>query len=289
MTFNPDADVRGTRATRRGGRGAVIAGGAGGAGAVVVLLLFLFTGQDFSGLLGGGTGGGTSTDQGVVENCNSGADANADDDCRLDAGEEVVNSFWQRELDGYQKPKLVLVEGQTQTPCGTASNQAGPFYCPTDQTVYIDPTFWSILREQLGAEGGDLAQLYVLAHEYGHHVQNLLGVFEEYPRDGSGADSNAVRTELQADCFAGAWTAAAPEQKDADGRPFLLEPTQAQIDDALGAAAAVGDDHIQEQSGRVNPESWTHGSSEQRQGWFMTGYREGWDSCDTFAVSGEDL
>ncbi|MEW1835188.1 neutral zinc metallopeptidase [Microbacterium sp. NPDC079995] len=289
MTFNPDADVRGTRATRRGGRGAVIAGGAGGAGAVVVLLLMLFTGQDFSGFLGGGAGGGTSPDRGVVENCESGADANANDDCRLDAGEEVINAYWQGALDGYQKPKLVLVESQAQTPCGTASNQAGPFYCPTDRTVYIDPTFWSILREQLGAEGGDLAQLYVLAHEYGHHVQNLLGVFEEYPRDGTGEDSNAVRTELQADCFAGAWTAAAPEQKDSGGRPFLLEPTQAQIDDALGAAAAVGDDHIQEQSGRVNPESWTHGSSEQRQRWFMTGYREGWRSCDTFAVSGEDL
>ncbi len=289
MTFNPDADVRGSRATRRGGRGAVIAGGAGGAGAVVVLLLFMFTGQDFSGFLGGGVGGGTSPDQGVVENCDSGADANANDDCRLDAGEEVINTYWQSELDGYEKPQLVLVEQQAQTPCGTASNQTGPFYCPTDRTVYIDPTFWSILRGQLGAEGGDLAQLYVLAHEYGHHVQNLLGVFEEYPRDGTGEDSNAVRTELQADCFAGAWTAAAPDQKDAEGRPFLLEPTQAQIDDALNAAAAVGDDHIQQQSGQVNPESWTHGSSEQRQRWFMAGYEGGSTACDTFAVPAGEL
>lgn len=267
----------------------MIAGGAGGAGAIVVLLVFLFTGQDVSGFLGGGTGGGTSPDVGVVENCTSGADANADDDCRLDAGEEVINAYWEGELDGYRAPDLVLVEQQAQTPCGTASTRTGPFYCPTDETVYIDPAFWSILRDQLGAEAGDLAQLYVLAHEYGHHVQNLIGVFEQYPRDGTGQDSNAVRTELQADCFAGAWTAAAPEQTDAAGRPYLLAPTQEQIDDALNAAAAVGDDHIQEQSGRVNPESWTHGSSEQRQRWFMTGYREGWRSCDTFAVSGEDL
>lgn len=288
MTFNPNADVRGTSAKRRGGRGAVIAGGAGGAGAVVVLLLMLFTGQDFSGFLGG-TGGGTSTDEGVVENCDTGADANADDACRLDAGEEVINSYWEGALDGYRAPALVIVDQQTQSPCGTASNQTGPFYCPTDETVYIDPTFWSILRGQLGAEGGDLAQLYVLAHEYGHHVQHLTGVFEEYPRDGTGADSNAVRTELQADCYAGAWTADAAAQTDRNGNPYLQEPTQAQIDDALEAAAAVGDDHIQQQSGRVNPESWTHGSSEQRQRWFTTGYRGGFTACDTFAVSGRDL
>jgi predicted metalloprotease len=288
MTFNPNADVRGKSATRRGGRGPVIAGGAGVLG-IAVLLISLFTGQDLSGLLGGSPGGGTSSEGTTIEGCDSGADANADDTCRLDAGEEVVNAFWEPRVDGYRPPDLVVVDGQTQTPCGTASTQTGPFYCPTDETVYIDPAFWSILRSQLGAEGGDLAQLYVLAHEYGHHVQQITGVFDQYPRDGTGADSNAVRTELQADCFAGAWTAEAPEQKDADGEPYLLEPTQAQIDDALSAAAAVGDDHIQEQAGQVNPESWTHGSSEQRQRWFMTGYRGGVTACDTFAVSGRDL
>ncbi len=290
MTFNPNADVRGTSAKRRG-RGPAIAGGTGVVG-IAVLLLALFTGQDFSGLLGGGGGGGggTSSEQGAaLENCQTGADANADDACRLDAGEEVINSFWSVEIEGYRPPTLVIVDQQTQTPCGTASNQTGPFYCPTDETVYIDPTFWGVLRTQLGAEAGDLAQLYVLAHEYGHHVQQITGVFDRYPRDGAGADSNAVRTELQADCFAGAWTADAAAQTDRNGNPYLQEPTQDQIDGALESAAAVGDDHIQQQSGRVNPQSWTHGSSEQRQRWFMTGYRGGVTACDTFAVSGRDL
>ncbi|AZS42674.1 KPN_02809 family neutral zinc metallopeptidase [Microbacterium oleivorans] len=290
MTFNPNADVRGKSATRGGSRGPIIAGGAGvGVVGIAVLLISLFTGQDLSGFLGGSPGAGSSGEGTALEGCATGSDANNDDSCRLDAGEEVINSYWEKELSGYQAPDLRLVDGQQQTPCGTASNQTGPFYCPTDQTVYIDPTFWSILRSQLGAEGGDLAQLYVLAHEYGHHVQHLEGVFEDHPRDGTGEDSNSVRTELQADCYAGAWTAKAPEQKDSNGQSYLMTPTQAQIDDALSAAAAVGDDHIQQQSGQVNPESWTHGSSEQRQRWFMTGYREGRTACDTFAVSGRDL
>ncbi|MDT3345456.1 KPN_02809 family neutral zinc metallopeptidase [Microbacterium aquilitoris] len=290
MTFNPNADVRGKSATRRGGRGAVVAGGAGvGVIGIAVLLISLFTGQDFSGLLGGSPGGGTGSEGEALQNCATGADANNDDACRLDAGEEVINSYWQNEVEGYRAPDLVLVEQQTSSPCGTASNQTGPFYCPTDETVYIDPTFWSILRNQLGAEGGEFAQLYVLAHEYGHHVQHLTGIFEDHPRDGTGEDSNAVRTELQADCFAGAWAAEAPNQKDASGQSFLQKPTQAQIDDALSAASAVGDDHIQQQSGRVNPESWTHGSSEQRQRWFMAGYTGGSGACDTFSVSGQQL
>ncbi|MDJ1113874.1 KPN_02809 family neutral zinc metallopeptidase [Microbacterium dauci] len=288
MTFNPDADVTGSSARRSGrGRGPVIAGGAGVLG-IAVVLISVFTGVDLTGLLGGA--GGAPQDEGtVVEGCLTGKDANEDDACRLDAGEEVVNSFWESTLEGYRPPKLVVVDGSTQTACGTASNATGPFYCPPEETVYIDPAFWSIIRQQLGADAGDLAQLYVLAHEYGHHVQQLLDVFDEYPRDGTGEDSNAVRTELQADCFAGAWVADLPDQKDANGVPYMLEPTQAQIDDALEAAAAVGDDHIQEQSGQVNPESWTHGSSEQRQRWFMAGYEGGVEACDTFAVSGRDL
>jgi uncharacterized protein len=288
MTFNPDADVTGSSARRGGrGRGPVIAGGAGVVG-IAVVLISMFTGVDLSGFLGG-TGGAPQDEGTVVEGCLTGQDANEDDACRLDAGEEVVNSFWESTLEGYRPPKLFVVNGATQTACGTASNATGPFYCPPEETVYIDPTFWSVIRQQLGADAGDLAQLYVLAHEYGHHVQQLLGVFDEHPRDGTGEDSNAVRTELQADCFAGAWVADAAAQVDRNGVPYMLEPTQAQIDDALEAAAAVGDDHIQEQSGQVNPESWTHGSSEQRQRWFMAGYEGGVEACDTFAVSGRDL
>jgi uncharacterized protein len=288
MTFNPNADVTGSSAKRGGGgRGPMIAGGAGVVG-IAVVLIGVFTGVDLSGFLGGG--GGAPQDEGtVVEGCLTGQDANEDDACRLDAGEEVINAFWAATLEGYRAPTLYVVDGSVQTACGTASNATGPFYCPPEETVYIDPTFWSIIRQQLGAGAGDLAQLYVLAHEYGHHVQQLLGVFEEYPRDGTGEDSNAVRTELQADCFAGAWVADAANQRDRNGVPYMLEPTQAEIDDALEAAAAVGDDHIQQQSGQVNPESWTHGSSEQRQRWFTAGYEGGVEACDTFAVSGRDL
>ncbi|MFS0866172.1 neutral zinc metallopeptidase [Microbacterium sp. 179-B 1A2 NHS] len=288
MTFNPDADVTGRSAKRRGGRGPVIAGGAGVLG-IAVVVISLLTGQDFSALLGGGGQQGAAEPGTAIEGCATGEDANTDDACRLDAGEEVINSFWEATLEGYRAPELVIVEQQTSTACGTASNATGPFYCPPEETVYVDPTFWTIIREQLGAEAGDLAQLYVLAHEYGHHVQQLRGTFEEHPREGTGEDSNAVRTELQADCFAGAWVADAAEQEDRNGVPYLQEPTQQQIDDALAAAAAVGDDHIQSQSGRVNPESWTHGSSEQRQRWFMNGYRGGVNDCDTFAASGGEL
>jgi hypothetical protein len=190
-------------------------------------------------------------------------------------------------VQGYRQPQLIIVDGSTPTSCGTASNATGPFYCPPEETVYIDPTFFDVLEQQFGDKAGDLAQLYVLAHEYGHHIQQITGIFDQYPNNGTGPDSNGVRTELQADCFAGAWVADAAQQTDAHGVAYIQTPTDAQIDDALAAAAAVGDDHIQQQSsGVVNPESWTHGSSEQRQRWFMTGYQGGPQACNTFGVSG---
>jgi uncharacterized protein len=291
VTFNDNARVGGNRARRRG-RGAVIAGGGVvGVGAVVVLLLNLFTGGDFSALLGGGApqlGGGASDS--AIEDCATGADANAQDDCRLAAATLALDEFWADRVEGYRPPQPVLVDGETPSACGTASNATGPFYCPSDETVYVDPTFFSILRDQYDATAGPLAQLYVLAHEYGHHIQQLTGVFAQYPPDGTGPDSNGVRTELQADCFAGAWVAGMTEAVDENGTPFLQPPTPVQISDALNAAATVGDDHIQQQaSGTVNPESWTHGSSAQRQRWFDEGYDGGAGACDTFAVAGDAL
>lgn len=290
MTFNRDAELGGTTARRRG-RGGVVAGGVGvaGLGGLALLLLSLFTGNDLTGLLGGP--GTTTSDPGTsIENCETGADANEDDACRLVFGQKVLDLYWEDMVDGYRAPQLIIVDQQTGTACGTASNATGPFYCPPEETIYIDPTFFGILREQLGAEGGNLAQLYVLAHEYGHHIQQITGVFDRYPGNGSGPESNGVRTELQADCYAGAWVAAAAREKDADGVAYLKEPTRAELNDALDAAATVGDDHIQEQSsGRTNPETWTHGSSEQRQRWFTAGYEEGLAACDTFSIRGRDL
>lgn len=290
MTFNDNARVGGSTTRRRGAGIAVAGGSVAGIGALAVLLLNMFTGGDFSGLLGGAPLGGGGSSESALTNCETGADANADDACRLAAGSLAINQFWAGNLDGYRQPQLIIVDQQTPTACGTASNATGPFYCPPEETVYMDPTFFALLRQQFGASGGSLAQLYVLAHEYGHHVQQITGIMDRYPNDGTGPDSNGVRTELQADCFAGAWVGAMSEQVDENGVPYLKPPTEAEIRDALNAAQVVGDDHIQQASGQgVNPESWTHGSSEQRARWFATGFQNGVTSCDTFSVSGSSL
>ncbi len=293
MTFNDNANVGGSNARRRGRTAAVAGGGVAGLGGIAVLIFALLTGGSFdlSSLLGGGAGTAPqgSGDQAITD-CETGAQANADDTCRLVATSVVLDDYWTATVDGYREPQLIIVDQQAGSPCGTASNATGPFYCPADETVYIDPTFFGLLRSQFDTSAGSLAQMYVLAHEYGHHVQHLIGVMDQYPNSGSGPTSNGVRTELQADCFAGAFIADMATLTDEDGNRYLQTPTEAQIRDALDAAATVGDDHIQQQSGGfVNPESWTHGSSEQRQRWFATGYQDGPGSCDTFAVSGGQL
>ena len=291
MTFNDNASVGGNSARRRGGGGIAVAGGGiAGLGALAVLLFQLFTGTDLSGLVGGGGVPNPSDTGEAIANCETGADANANDDCRLAAASLSINQFWAENVDGYREPQLIIVDGSTGTQCGTASNQTGPFYCPPEESVYIDPTFFALLRDQFGATAGSLSQLYVLAHEYGHHIQQITGVMQQYPNNGTGADSNGVRTELQADCFAGAWVAAASTTEDENGVPYLQPPTPQEINDAINAAQTVGDDHIQQESGgQVNPETWTHGSSEQRARWFNAGLSGGIQACDTFTVAGSDL
>lgn len=286
MTFNPNADVSKNTARRRGRTAAIAGGGAVGIGAIAVILISAFTGVDLSGFLGGGTqGGGTTQSQGTtIGACETGQDANQNDDCRMAAGSLALNQYWAENIDGYREPTLTIVDGSTSTQCGTASNAVGPFYCPPEEGVYIDPSFFQILRQQFGASAGELSQLYILAHEYGHHVQNITGTMREYPNNGTGPNSNGVRMELQADCYAGAWVGAMTEQKDSNGQPYLIAPTEAQIVDALNAAAVVGDDHIQAQSGMVNPETFTHGASDQRAAWFATGYKYGLGQCEVFEV-----
>lgn len=297
MTFNDDSELQGGKVTRRG-RGAAIGGGAVGVGAIVVFLIAQFTGVDLTGFIDGG-GGTTQIQQegGTVDaaaECRTGRDANLQIECRMEGAAESLDGYWTAESRklgiAYTTPGFVLFDGSTSTGCGQASASTGPFYCPPDRAIYLDTAFYDDLQSTYGSSGGPLAQMYVVAHEWGHHVQQLQGTFANTDRSGTGASSGSVRVELQADCYAGAWVGDAATTKDADGRTFFEPITRSQIEDALSAASAVGDDSIQERSsGRVDPDSFTHGSSEQRQNWFLRGYQRGATACDTFSVPGSSL
>jgi uncharacterized protein len=226
----------------------------------------------------------SDTPQGNVPKTEAAADAGKDFVARvLGSTERVWGSIFQQHLgQTYQKPNLVMFSGYVQSACGSAQSAMGPFYCPVDGNVYIDLSFYQDMKNKLGAPG-DFAQAYVVAHEVGHHVQNLLGIAEKVTRARSQSDEatgNAlqVRMELQADCFAGIWAA------EADATAKILE--DGDVEEALNAAEAIGDDRLQKRSqGYVVPESFTHGSSEQRVRWFKTGMTaQKMTDCDTFAT-----
>jgi predicted metalloprotease len=188
----------------------------------------------------------------------------------LGSDNDVWTVLFAQQGKDYREPKLVLFRDYTDSECGGADSRVGPHYCPLDETIYLDETFFDELTSKLGARGGDVAQAYVISHEVGHHVQHQLGLMDQVnDNDGS------VRLELQADCYAGLW---AYSLRDKD----IFEANE--IQEAIDAAAAVGDDRIQQKAqGYVNPETWTHGSSEQRMKWFTAGYNSGtFESCDTF-------
>ena len=257
-----------------------LAGGGLGVVGVIVALLF--------GVLGGGSGGfdiGPALDNFPGMGVQEGGAPPADDDVAqfvqfvVDNVQDSWSETFREANVQYQTTRLVLFEGATQTGCGVGSSSTGPFYCPADRKVYLDLGFFRELRQRFGAPG-DFAQAYVIAHEFGHHVQNVLGISDEVRREQQASPDDAnelsVLLELQADCLAGVWAHAAAQQD-------LLEPGDLQ--EGLAAAAAVGDDRIQrEATGRVDPETWTHGSSEQRTEWFQRGFDAGAiDDCDTFS------
>ncbi len=286
MTFNDNSNIGNNRVRRRG-RATGLAVGGGGVGVVVLFLVSQFLGVDLTGLAGGQQGPAPA--ESSLEGCESGADANASVDCRMGGASLSLDDFWAEQAPAigldYRQPEFVLFEGGTTTACGNATSATGPFYCPPDETVYVDTSFFQELRDRYGANAGPLAELYVVAHEWGHHMQQVAGSFEGADRTDTGPGSDAIRLELQADCFAGAWVAGASQTDDDTGVAYLQPPTEQQMADALSAASAVGDDRIQQASGGgVDPESWTHGSSEQRQRWFLTGHGGGVGACDTFGV-----
>jgi predicted metalloprotease len=301
MSLNRDAQadtsqVEDTRGSSGGGLGGLpipIGGGRGGVIGLIATVIVLLLGGGFAGsqLLGGGSQPDNSTLNQECATSNPNRLNNLD--CRNVLYINSIQNFWQGELPkaygiAYQKADTEFFSGQTQTGCGPADSGTGPFYCPADKKVHIDLTFYRQLTDQFGAEG-EFAQPYVLAHEYGHHVQDLVGTMSKVQQaeqqGGTGANRYSVMLELQADCFAGVWARHATETTDVAGHPIFAAVTQQDIQDAVNAAGAVGDDAIQRQAGqRVNPDTFTHGTSAQREHWFTQGYRTGDPKgCDTFA------
>ncbi|WP_427131802.1 KPN_02809 family neutral zinc metallopeptidase [Pseudarthrobacter sp. S9] len=293
MSFNDNVELDPSQVQdRRGmGRGTKIGGGIGGGIILLLAALFGINPQLLEGLAGA-VQGPPSQGAGSAPACGTGADADARLDCRIVGTVNSLNAFWPGYLAQYNKkypqPHTVIFTGGTDTGCGPATSEVGPFYCPVDTTAYFDPGFFQELVDRFGSSGGPLAQEYVVAHEFGHHVQNLLGNLDRAQQDPQGPGSGAVRVELQADCYAGLWVHYATTQPDPKtGQPYLDPLKEKDLQDALSAASAVGDDRIQKAAtGRVSPEAWTHGSSAQRQKWFYQGYKTGdINQCDTFSVA----
>ncbi|MCW2810549.1 MAG: hypothetical protein JWP61_1007 [Friedmanniella sp.] len=288
MKFNDQANLDPSQVGGGGGRGGggkiAIGGGAG----VVVLVLALLFGINPNDILGSQpaepgatTGGGSSP----FAQCTRGSDINSNRDCRFVAYTNSIQEYWGGAVDNYQTIKVQTFTGSINTACGNATSAVGPFYCPGDTQVYLDLGFFDQLTGDLGAQGGDAAEAYVLAHEFGHHIQNLTGTMQRVQggSSGTGPKSPQVRLELQADCYAGVWFKHATN----DPNSPISEVTTDDLNRATDAAQAVGDDRIQQKSqGQVSPETWTHGSSAMRQKWLQQGFTAGDPkTCDTFAAN----
>jgi uncharacterized protein len=305
MRFDENADLDTSNIDDlRGGGGGVggrVAVGGGGLGIIGLILYFLL-----SSLGGGGSGGGgglglpsglgslpqgqTADTSQAASSCRSGAQANTELDCEVVAVVNSLDGYWSdtfaRSNISFQPPRTNFFSGSVRTGCGGATADVGPFYCPADNEIYIDLTFFRELETRFGAEGGPFARAYVIAHEYGHHVQALLGTNQRVRAGDAGPTSGSVRLELQADCYAGVWANHATSVPTASGRPLITDVTQADVSAALDTASRIGDDYIQSQlgGGRVDRSQFTHGTSAQRERWYSTGYQTGDPTrCDTFA------
>ncbi|MEU5690937.1 neutral zinc metallopeptidase [Actinosynnema sp. NPDC020468] len=294
MQFNEDAELDTSQVNDSRGVGGRVALGGGGLGIVGLIIYFVLS------QLGGGvqlpSGSGFSDvgngqqvgSEDIKTKCKTGADANREADCRAVAFINSIQAYWKDQLSRsgttYQPAQTNFFSGSVQTRCGNASSAVGPFYCPADGQVYIDLTFFQELQTKFGATGGPFVEAYVLAHEYGHHIQNLLGTSDRVTQE-SGPKSGSVRLELQADCYAGAWANHATSVPTASGKPLITGVTQEDVANALDAAARIGDDYIQSKlgGGRVDTTQFTHGTSAQRQKWYTTGYQTGDPArCNTF-------
>jgi predicted metalloprotease len=287
MRFNEGARLDNSQVQDRRGVKAAAVGGGGLVGLILLVVASLAGGggsPDVGSLLqqlNAGTSNQQAVSGNLADECRTGADANERDDCRIVGVVNSVQELWGGLMRGYTPAPTVFFTGSVSTACGNATSAVGPFYCPADSTIYIDLGFYDDLRRRFGARGGPFAEAYVIAHEYGHHIQNLTGVLARAQDRSTGPRSPAVRVELQADCYAGVWAAGA------ERTGVIADITDADITDGLDAAATVGDDRIQESAGRTaDPHTFTHGSAAQRQRWFEVGYRTGDPQrCDTFATN----
>jgi len=306
MRFNPKARIDESQIDDREGQSGLGGGGGGrlplplptggggriGLGSIIVIVLYVVVQMCAGNAVVPGTGGSDtsgSTSGGTSSSCRTGEDANNDMDCAIDLFTNSIQDFWadalpQQANADYQVIQTVKYTGQTDSGCGAAQSAMGPFYCPNDRKVYIDQSFMQdMLQGELGAKGGTFALGYVIAHEYGHHVEDQIGILGRL-RTQQGPKSDSVRVELMADCLAGVWAKSASTTQDANGTVLIEDLTQDDVANAIDAAQAVGDDRIQKRSsGRVDQEAWTHGSSAQRVKWFQTGMQQGTISaCNTF-------
>ena len=295
MSFNDNIRLDPTR-VGTSGAGRKVAGVGGGSllGLLLVLGFSYVTGIDLTSLLSSPSASSPSSSTVDVSTCRTGADANARVECRMVATAQSLDQVWKTQLTqqgtnvAYELPDFQIFTNSVSTACGNATSAVGPFYCPGDSTVYLDLGFFDDMVTKYGASDSVLAQEYVVAHEWGHHIQNLQGVFRAHDTRETGEQGAGVRSELQADCYAGVWMHWASNTPDpTTGTPYLKTPTADQILGALQTAQAIGDDRLQAKyQGSSNPESWTHGSADQRAAWLQRGLDSGdISTCDTWSAS----